>query len=273
MIAPPRPTVADAFVKTDVVRYRHSGGPTESVRRRDAVLLESPLHVEVDGSAYTLLRTPGADRELVVGFLFTEGLISAPEDILLLAECPDRPDVIMVRTGNAGKKPLRTLTITSSCGLCGMEDIAAMVAALGRVNGGFRLSVEALCRLPEQTRAMQPLFDATGGAHAAALFDSAGSVACVLEDVGRHNALDQLIGHALLRTVALADKGVFLSGRTSLEMVAKAARARIPLVVAVGAPTSAAVEAADRIGLTLCGFVREERASVYTHAWRIVEAA
>ncbi len=263
------PTAADAFAEMDVVRYDR--GPRKSRQPRDAVLLESPLHIEVDGSSYTLLRTPGADRELAVGFLFTEGLIATPEDILLLAECPDRPNVIAVKTRAHGETPRRTLTITSSCGLCGMEDMDALVAALERVNGQIQVPVETIYRVPGTTRAMQPLFDATGGAHAAALFDAAGNVSCVREDVGRHNALDKLIGHALLRGLSMADMGVFLSGRTSLEMIAKAARARISVVVAVGAPTSAAIEAADRIGVTLCGFARDDKVSVYTHAWRIVE--
>lgn len=267
MSDPPRPVLPDGMREIGLVQYdnAHPGGH----ERRDAVIIERPLSVEVDGTPYTLLRTPGADRELVVGFLFTEGLIAGPDDILLLRDCPESPDVITVRTTDAKDKPRRTLIITSSCGLCGREDINAMLEDLGRVESPVRVPVATLYRVPAAVRALQPLFAVTGGAHASALFEARGQVLCAKEDVGRHNALDKLIGHALLRGIALSDVGVFLSGRTSLELIAKAARARIPVVAAVGAPTAAAVEAADRLGITLCGFLRDERLSVYSHASRL----
>jgi len=266
----PCPAATVAFAETDVVQYQCNGGRCESLYRRDAVVPESPLRIEADNATYTLMRTPGADRELVVGFLFTEGIIERPDDILLLRECPESPDVITVKTSDAREKPRRTLTITSSCGLCGRDDIETMVEALGRVESPFQVSLATVYRMPATVRAMQPLFDATGGAHAAALFDADGKVPQVMEDVGRHNALDKLIGQALLRGISLNDRGAFLSGRTSLELIAKAARARIPVVAAVGAPTTAAVDAAERLGITLLGFLRDERVSVYTHGWRIM---
>ena len=237
--------------------------------RRDTVIQEHPLRLEVDNATYTLLRTPGADRELAVGFLFTEGLIARVDDILVLGECPDSPDVIRVKTSTPDDKPPRALMITSSCGLCGREDMDALVAALGRVEGRFPVSLETLYRLPDAVRALQPLFSETGGAHASALFDLSGRIACVREDVGRHNALDKLIGQALLHGQSLHEMGLFLSGRTSLELITKVARARIPFVAAVGAPTSAAVEAANHLGITLCGFLREQRISIYTHHARL----
>lgn len=246
---------------------------THPARRQDddTVIVERPLSIEADGSVYTMLRTPGADRDLVAGFLFTEGLIATVKDILMLAECPDSPDIFRVRTaGGASGRPRRTLLITSSCGLCGMPDIEAMMATLTPIESPIRVSAEALFRLPVAVRSVQPLFDATGGAHAAVLFDTNARIHCAREDVGRHNALDKLIGHALLRGLPMDNMGVFLSGRTSLEMIAKAARARIPVVAAVGAPTTAAVEAAQRLDITLCGFLRHERIVVYTHAWRII---
>ena len=269
MRTPPLSPPPDGMRETEIVHYDHDhpGGQ----QRRDAVILERPLGVEVDGTTYTILRTPGADRELVVGFLFTEGLIAKPADILLLRECPECPDAITVKTCDPKDKPRRTLMITSSCGLCGREDINAMVEALGRVESSFRVPLATVFRVPATVRAMQPLFDLTGSAHASALFDAAGNIPCVKEDVGRHNALDKLIGHALLRGISMSGMGVFLSGRTSLELIAKAARARIPVVAAVGAPTAAAIEAADRLGITLCGFLRDERISVYAHGWRVVE--
>jgi FdhD protein len=253
----------------DIMRFGrdHPGG----LPCQDAVIQERPLRIEVDGAAYTLLRTPGADRELVAGFLFTEGIIARAEDILLLSECPDSPDAILVRTANPGEKPRRSLLITSSCGMCGRDDIPALVAALGRVTGDFQIPLATIYRVPATVRARQQLFAATGGAHAAAVFAADGSVSFVKEDVGRHNALDKLIGHALLRGIALDGMGLFLSGRTSLEMIAKAARARIPLVAAVGAPTTAAIDAAGPCGITLCGFLRDDRISVYSHVERIAQ--
>ncbi len=267
MNAPPCPTAPGGVWETDILRYDRSH--PDGFRERAVVILERPLTIEVDGTPYTLLRSPGADRELVVGFLFTEGLIGSPGDIQLLRECPETPDLMAVKTANPGEKPRRSLIVTSSCGLCGREDLEAMVAALGRVESPWQVPVAAVCRVSPAVLAMQPLFRATGGAHAAALFDETGKVLCVREDVGRHNALDKLIGHALLRGISLNSAGVFMSGRASLELIAKAARARIPVVAAVGAPTAAAVEAADRLGITLCGFLRDERVSVYAHAWRI----
>ena len=261
------PLLPEGLRETEVVQYDRAnpGG----IQRRVAVILERPLTVEVDGSSYTLLRTPGADRELVVGFLFTEGLIGKPDDLLLLRECPDSPDVIAVKTSEPKDKPRRALIVTSSCGLCGRDDIDAMVAALGRVESPFQVTVAAVLGVPATVRTMQPVFELTGAAHAAALFDATGGVLGAKEDVGRHNAFDKLIGYALLRGIPLGGLGIFLSGRTSLELIAKAARAGIPVVAAVGAPTAAAVEAADRLGITLCGFLRDERVSVYSQRWRI----
>lgn len=255
--------------ETAIIQFNRAHPHGEPLQ--EVVIQERPLRLEVDNATYTLLRTPGADRELAVGFLFTEGLIARVDDILVLGECPDSPDVIRVKTSTPGDKPPRALMITSSCGLCGREDMDALVAALGCVEGRFPVALDTLYRLPEAVRALQPLFSETGGAHASALFDLSGRIVCVREDVGRHNALDKLIGQALLRGQALHEMGLFLSGRTSLELITKVARARIPFVAAVGAPTSAAVEAADHLGITLCGFLREQRISVYTHRERLLK--
>lgn len=251
----------------DAVRFdaAHPGGDP----RRATVIEEVPLHIDVDGAAYTMIRTPGTDRELVVGFLFTEGLIDGPNDITLLNQCADSPDVISVRTALTRAKPRRTFVITSSCGLCGREDIAALLRDLGRVETDLKVSAARLQQLSSVVCGLQPLFHSTGSAHAAALFDPAGHVLCVREDVGRHNALDKLIGNALLHGLPLRESGIFLSGRTSLELIIKAGRARIPIVAAVGAPTGAAIAAADAVGITLCGFVRDDEVNVYTHRWRV----
>lgn len=253
--------------ETEVVKFdrTHPAGR----RCRDVVVSERPLNVQVDGTPYTLLRTPGNDRELVVGFLFTEGLIETPDDILLLAECPDMPDVITVKTSGPREKPRRTLVITASCGLCGREDIDGLIESLGHIRSDRQISLDQICRIPSAVRTMQALFLATGSAHASALIAPDGRIACVKEDVGRHNAMDKLIGHSLMMRHSLLDTAMFSSGRTSLELIIKAARARIPILVAMGAPTGAAVDAAERLGITLCGFLRDEGVSVYTHEWRV----
>ena len=135
----------------------------------------------------------------------------------------------------------------------------------------MKIPLDVLFRIPARARESQVLFSWTGGAHAAALFDTKGNLQAVREDVGRHNALDKLLGHALLAGVATGESGIFLSGRVSLELIIKVVRARVPLVAAVSAPTAAAVQAADRLGITLCGFVRGNEVSVYANGWRIVK--
>jgi FdhD protein len=234
------------------------------------VISESALNVLVDGTTYTLLRTPGKDRELAVGFLLTEGLIETLNDIMLLSECPDSPNVITIRTRAPKEKPQRTLIMTSSCGLCGRDDIDGLLESLGRIESDLRIPLERIYRVPAAVRQLQTLFGSTGSAHASALIQPDGRVQCVKEDVGRHNALDKLIGYALMCRLSMADTAVFLSGRVSIELVIKAAKARIPILLAVGAPTSAAVDTAQKLGMTLCGFLRDEGVSVYSHQRRII---
>ncbi len=268
MNAPSGGTLPEGVRQTDVVKFdrAHPAGH----RRPDVVIDERPLTVRVDEASYALLRTPGADRDLVVGFLFTEGLIGGVDDILMLEQCPDSPDVINVRTRSPGGKPTRSLLITSSCGLCGRDDIEGLVKSLGRIESDLRVPLESVFRVAAEVRGAQKLFGLTGSAHASALFDPAGRVLGLREDVGRHNALDKLIGSAVMQSLSMSGLAVFLSGRTSLELIAKVARARIPVIAAIGAPTAAAIEAADRLGITLCGFLRESQLSAYTHPGRIV---
>lgn len=264
----PRQPLAEGMRETEVVKFDRAYPAGR--RCRDVVISESPLNIQVDGTPYTLLRTPGNDRELVVGFLFTEGLIEKLDDIMLLGECPDAPNTFMVRTSVPKDKPRRTLVITSSCGLCGREDIKGLIGSFGRIESDVQIPLEHIYQVPAMIRKRQALFLSTGSAHAAALILPNSLVVCVREDVGRHNAMDKLIGHALLHRLSLEDVSVFLSGRTSVEMLIKAGRARIPILLAVGAPTDDAVEAADRLGITLCGFLRDNGFSVYAHGWRII---
>jgi FdhD protein len=252
----------------EAIHYDQAKPGQRAVTR--TVVHEFPLVINVNSSAdYILMRTPGNDRELVVGFLLTEGLINSVDDIQMLGECADVPHRVAVRVTTPQAEALRNLTVNSSCGLCGRTDVEALIRDLKRVTGDISVTPDVLYAVPDRVREAQILFRATGGTHAAALFDAAGRIQVVREDIGRHNALDKVIGHALLNGIQTARVGVFLSGRTSLEMILKAARAQMPLVAAVSAPTAMAIEAARRAGITMCGFVRGAEITVYTHEQRV----
>jgi FdhD protein len=251
----------------------------------DWLAVEEPLEIrvgcETDGrrehrAVSVTMRTPGHDPELAVGFLFTEGIVSHPGQVLGAHRC--------VRTRNVVRVDLRPGCVVdpsrlerhsytaSSCGVCGKTSLAAVRVAvtLRPVPGRPVVGAEVVKRLPDWLRADQPGFDRTGGLHAAALFDPSGELRCVREDVGRHNALDKLIGHEFLAgRVPLAEGVLLVSGRASFELVQKAAVAGIPILAAVGAPSSLAVELARECGLTLVGFVRADRFNIYTGAERI----
>ena len=260
--------VQDA-ARIEIVHFRRSL-PKRSVEER-LLIEERPLTIDVVGTGrFTIMRTPGFEEELIAGFLFSEGLIDGVEQLLLVEECPSSPDLYRVRiTSEQQNKSRRNLTVNSSCGLCGRADLDELVKHLGIVSEGIEVAKDVLYRLPKLVGPQQTLFAKTGGSHADALFDRLGKVSLLREDLGRHNALDKVVGSALLSGLSLTDKGVFLSGRASLEMVLKAARSRIALVAAVSAPSSRAVEAAKQFGITLCGFVRGEEFAVYCHDWRI----
>ena len=255
--------------RVEIVHFRR-GLPKRAVEER-LLIEERPLTIDVVGTGqFTIMRTPGLEEELIAGFLFSEGLIDRVEQLLLVEECPSSPDLYRVRiTSEQQQKSQRNLTVSSSCGLCGRADLDELVKNLGVVSEGIEVVKDVLYRLPKLVGPQQTLFAKTGGSHAAALFDSEGRISLLREDLGRHNALDKVVGSALLTDLPLADKGIFLSGRASLEMVLKAARSRIALVAAVSAPSSRAVEAAKKLGITLCGFVRGEEFAVYCHDWRI----
>ncbi len=219
----------------------------------------------VDGESFTLMCTPGEEVELALGFLRAEGWIDALGEVEL-AELCEGGDAVRVRLRRAPTEPpaaRRNLVLYASCGMCGREDALPYLAALAPVPTGSPLPVRAFHDAAERLRDHQPLFRATGGSHAAALFDATGEIRVVAEDVGRHAAFDKAIGKAMrggLETQGLAG---FLSGRASLEMVAKAARSRLAALVSVGAPTDAAVDLAERLGLGLAGFVRADSMTVY----------
>lgn len=255
-------------MEVTVRRHRASGEPARA-NSPDAVIAELPLTIRINEASFTVMRTPGDDRDLVAGFLLTEGFIEALNDINALSECHDNPHLITVKTKRPIGSARRNMMITSSCGLCGHENIPELLSSLKPLSSPLKMPMDVLFRVPEQVRAAQVLFNRTGGAHAAALFDAKGKLRAVREDVGRHNALDKVIGHALLTAINTEELGVFLSGRASLELIIKAARARIPVVVSVSAPTAAAVKVAEKLNITLVGFARESGFTIYTDSGRI----
>jgi FdhD protein len=224
------------------------------------------------------MRTPGGDFELAAGFLFTEGLVN-PEDVGRVAYCDDldgqeqRYNVVSVRlTRDFDPTSLggRNFFATSSCGVCGKASLDDVEVLCAPVASGPVVGADVIRGLPVALRERQRVFDQTGGLHAAGLFDEEGTLLGLREDVGRHNAVDKVIGEAVLRReVPLSERILQVSGRVSFEIVQKAAVAGIPLVSAVSAPSSLAVDAAERLGLTLVGFARDDRFNIYTHPERV----
>jgi FdhD protein len=224
---------------------------------------------------YTILCTPEHREALAAGFLLSEGVIERRADLAHLAPCESSEDVIRVRLHRRIPSlgdPGRNLLIVSSCGLCGAEELEAKMGSLPPVGDTLRVRPAVLRTASEALRDHQPQFRACGGTHAAGIFDRRGTILAAAEDTGRHNALDKAIGLCLLADRPIAGCGVVLSGRVSLEMVGKCARAGLELVAAISATTSLAIDVAERCHITLCAFVRETRATVFTHPHRIQDA-
>lgn len=257
--------------------------PTGSRRRPDHLATEEPMEVRVAGPRQdpapfaVAMRTPGNDFELAAGLCLTEGLISGPDDLDGIAYClgPEREQMFNVVTVRL-RIPVpddvrdRRYLSSSSCGICGKAALDEVAVRCAPVGAGPTVAASVISSLPDRLAAHQRVFDQTGGLHAAARFSVEGTLHATREDVGRHNALDKLIGNALLdRRVPLGDDIVLVSGRLSFELVQKAAVAGLPVLCAVSAPSSLAVAAADQFGQTLVGFVREGRFNVYCHPDRI----
>lgn len=251
-----------------------------NVEKEDFVAVEEPLEIRVEGkSIAVVMRTPGQDRELALGFLLSEGIISNAADVFEVSICPSATngnavDVILSHPEKVDLSKLsRHVFTSSSCGICGKASIEAAMASFPplEANETIQVSLETLLSLPEKQRAAQQAFQSTGGIHASALFDAEGSLLRLHEDVGRHNALDKLIGAAMLeRRFPLGNSILLLSGRVSYELMQKALAARIPLIAAVGAPSSLAVKFAIESGQTLVGFIRDGRCNVYSGEQRII---
>ncbi|SDN63085.1 FdhD protein [Klenkia soli] len=267
--------------RTPVLRIR---GPQHSTRP-DTVASEEPLEIRLDGTPLAVtMRTPGDDFDLVHGFLTTEGVIRSADDVLALRYCDSVDDegrntynVVDVDLAPGVEAPDtaldRNFYTTSSCGVCGKASIDAI-----RTKTVFdvpadetRLTLATLLALPDRLRAAQAVFDRTGGLHAAGLFTAEGDLVALREDVGRHNAVDKVVGDAVRAgRLPLAGHVLMVSGRSSFELTQKAAMAGVPVLAAVSAPSSLAVELADSTGITLIGFLRGDGCNVYSHTRRLV---
>jgi FdhD protein len=251
--------------------------------RADRVVGEEPLEIRAAGpgqdpvAVAITMRTPGSEAELAIGFLRTEGLIEGPEVIRTTGGDPttmNQPDdqvtVHLARPFDASQVAERHFVATASCGICGKASLDEVVVRSAPIPPGPIVARTIVLALPELLRTAQRAFDETGGLHAAGLFSPRGELMAIHEDVGRHNALDKLVGSQVLaKAMPLHDRILMVSGRVSFEIVQKAAVAGIPIVCAVSAPSDLAIEAAERLGVTLVGFLREDGFNVYAHDERI----
>src|ERR1700733_5968734 len=276
--------VASGTMKVHIIR----AGPESRVEKDDRVAVEAPLeyllHHPVFGvesvSFGTTMRTPGDDEYLAAGLLYGEGIVNAPADIDAIESSTRRPNVVNVRLHPnvqlEAQMAARRFSAGSSCGVCGTTGLDAAIAraAATRIADTRAIDLELLFGLPERMRQAQSKFGDTGGIHASALFDFSGNLLTVAEDVGRHNAFDKLVGETLLGgRLPLKEHIILLSGRASFELVQKALRPGVGVLVAIGAPSSLAVNLAVTSGLTLVGFLRERHCNVYSSSQRFTEAS
>lgn len=252
------------------VPIHKASGSEECAPAQDLLAVEEPLQIRVNSRDLSItMRTPGHDLELACGFLYTEGILKTRADLVSVNHFENSVSLILAAGVDAGVS--RNFYTTSSCGVCGKASIDSLHAAGCRMLPDARLGREIIHGLPGKLRAAQSVFEHTGGLHGAALFDLNGNLEMVREDVGRHNAVDKLIGAAFLDDrLPLHGSVLMLSGRASFELVQKAITAGIPIVAAVGAPSSLAVQTTLRFGMTLVGFVRNSRFNIYSGISRLV---
>ncbi len=257
----------------------------QAAPERDLVAVEEPMEVRVNGASFAvIMRTPGADRDLAAGFLLAEDVIRSAGEIGTIEYCDDVTDegrdntINVTVTGGAVERlsarlgERRQVMMTASCGLCGRRTIESLKARVSTVGGDWTVSGDVIASLPDRLRTAQAVFASTGGLHAAGLFDRSGLLQLSAEDVGRHNAVDKIAGRTLLEGRHPLDTAILLvSGRTSFELVQKALLAGVPVIAAVSAPSSLAIELAVQSNITLCGFVRGPRFNIYSHPHRIAD--
>jgi FdhD protein len=271
--------VPETFRSVDVIRVRGN----EHTRATDCAAAEEPLEIRLHGRPFAvIMRTPGADRELAAGFLFAERVFAGADDLGAIEYCTDQragnaENIVNVTLADGSPESVerllagrRAVTVSSSCGLCGRASIESLQAQAPPLTGGWSIGREAISSFPGQLRAAQRTFNATGGLHAAGLFTADGQLEELAEDVGRHNAVDKVVGRMLIReALPLSDRILFVSGRTSFEIVQKAFLAGIPMLVSVSAPSTLAIDLAVETGMTLAGFVRDDHFNVYAHPERL----
>jgi FdhD protein len=269
----------DEFRDVNVVRVRNGTRAAD----RDRAATEEPLEIRLHGRAFAvIMRTPGADPELAAGFLFSERVLTTVDDLVSIEPCSypsaENPEnIVNVTLAPARETALadlldqrRRIVTNASCGMCGRLTIESVRAEAPHIGGRITVAAATIAELPGRLRESQGVFDQTGGLHAAGLFTPEGRLLDAAEDVGRHNAVDKVIGRRLLgRELPLADRLLCVSGRTSFEIVQKAALAGIPCVAAVSAPSTLAIDLAADAGITLVGFVRDGTFNVYTHPARV----
>ncbi len=276
--------MSDHGVRTRVSKARVvASGPGRSDDRLDRVATEEPMEIRVEGPGQdatplaVTMRTPGDDFDLAAGFLATEGLVASPDELGSVAYCVgpggvQEYNVVTVRLRRPWDPEAvqRNFYATSSCGICGKAALDQIEVHCEPVAPGPTVTRDAVLDLPGRLREAQAVFEQTGGLHAAGLFDAGGQLESLREDVGRHNALDKVLGEAFLsRRWPLSESVVMVSGRVSFEIVQKCAVAGVPVVCAVSAPSSLAVDAARRFGMTVVGFLRDDTFNIYSHAERI----
>jgi len=243
----------------------------------DDVVIEEPLEVRVNGKSISVtMRTPGNDFDLSVGLLWTEGIIQSRDEIGTIAYCPDEEQPELKNIVNVGLvdssrkiESSRRLWSNSSCGLCGKATLDAIHQACTPITSSVVVATELLYSLPSRLREAQSNFERTGGIHAVGLFDGQGSLLILREDIGRHNALDKVLGAALMRGLELNDLILMVSGRLGFEIAQKAVVAGVPVIASISAPSSLAIELAEEFGVTSVGFLRGRTMNVYTHPERV----
>lgn len=278
----------ERVMETHIIHWQEES----ATARQDYLAVEEPLEIRLQHqSLAVIMRTPGNDLELALGFLLSEGVIKEAGDVVALSNDSDADGLPLENVVNVTLRPElaqngalseqqesrpisfeRHFAVSSSCGLCGKNSIADLVLSVPPLEADtITIPARSLYALDGQLRGQQAVFQHTGGLHAAGLFSLDGQLQLLREDVGRHNAVDKLIGHGLLHNALPYRESILLvSGRTSFEIIQKAFIARIPCIVAISAPSSLAVELADKAGITLIGFLRNQAMNVYTHANRIV---
>ncbi len=268
------PTPPGSVKVTQVTEWREG----KSRKLEDYLAAEEPLEIQIGRRTLVVtMRTPGYDEDLAAGFLLTEGIIRNAEQLGAVSVPRGKKNLVRVRLARGARGSAahfrRRYAANSSCGICGKASIDAVRTRGVRTPGaGFRISTDILCRLPELAAASQETFGKTGGLHAAALFDAAGTMLVLREDIGRHNAVDKVIGWALRAgRLPLSDCAMMVSGRGGFEIIQKAIVAGIPVVASVSAPSSLAVELARRMRLTLVGFLRGKRFVIYSGEERLIE--